>query len=163
MPAFVHDVITIFVRLVQQYGYVGIFLIAVTVCIYQPIAPDIFIIGEVGIGLNPYYVALFALLGSFIGAFLGYFIGRFLDNLGVKRIRKNKYVKKFERLFRKYGNWAVFLGALTPVPLREMSWLSGIFRLSLLQFMLFVFLGLFPRYFLEAIFGKYFLQWIQKI
>ena len=154
MSSFLHQSLVLSIQFVQNYGYIGIFLLAVTVFIYQPIAPDIFIIGEVGLGLNPYWVALLALLGSFLGAFLGYYVGRLFDHLGVKRVRQNKHVAKIEIWFQKYGNWAVFLGALTPVPLREMSWLAGIFRLSIVQFLVFVFLGLFPRYFLEAVLGK---------
>ncbi|NOY76720.1 MAG: DedA family protein [Calditrichaeota bacterium] len=160
MSDFFHHVFVLSVQFVQQYGYVGIFLLAVTVCIYQPVAPDIFIIGEVGLGLNPYWVALLALAGSFLGAFLGYYIGRLFDRLGVKRVRKNRHVAKIETWFQKYGNWAVFLGALTPIPLREMSWLAGIFQLSLPRFLIFVALGLLPRYFGEAFLGKIILNYI---
>jgi len=160
MSSFLHPIFVLSIQFVQHYGYIGIFLLAVTVCIYQPIAPDIFILGEVGLGLNPYWVTLSALLGSFLGAFLGYYVGRLFDRLGVKRVRQKMHVAKIETWFQKYGNWAVFLGALTPIPLREMSWLAGIFRLSLARFLIFVTLGLLPRYFGEAFLGKIILKYI---
>ncbi|HIQ48542.1 MAG TPA: DedA family protein, partial [Aquifex aeolicus] len=45
-------------KFVQDYGYIGIFLIAFSESIVQPIPPDPFIAGATAFGLNPLISAL---------------------------------------------------------------------------------------------------------
>ena len=161
MATFFHHLLQITLDAVQTYGYAGIFLLGVSLFIYEPIAPDIFILGEIATGLRPLWVAFFALAGTTVGVALGYFSGRLLDRWGFKRVRSNKYFGKIEHWYQKYGAWIGFFGALSPLPLREISWFAGIFRLSFWKFLLAVFLGLLPRYFGETLLGKTILHWVQ--
>ncbi len=162
MVAFFHTLARVTVQVVQAYGYPGIFLLGLSLFIYEPIAPDIFILGEIATGLVPFWVAVSALLGTTVGVTLGYYAGRLLNKWGLRRVRQNKYFGKIEDWYQKYGVWIGFLGALSPLPLREISWFAGIFRLSLPQFVLAVFLGLVPRYFAEAFLGKALLHWLHR-
>jgi len=146
--------------LVHHYGYWGILALSLTVFIYQPVAPDIFIVGEVGLGLHPVMTATVALAGTVAGTLVGHLLGGYADRLGLHRLRENKYGKRIHQLFHKYGLWAVAIAALTPIPLRETSWIAGIFHYPRGTFALAVTLGLAPRYYLEALFGRWLYQLI---
>ena len=95
--------------LIIKFGYGGLFILGLSIAIYQPIAPDFFIIGLSSVGLNAMLAAAAAFLGTFIGALLGYIFGRWLEKALLIKII-SKWQKQFDRgkeLFRKYGIWAV--------------------------------------------------------
>ncbi|HID96570.1 MAG TPA: DedA family protein [Candidatus Latescibacteria bacterium] len=142
----------------DRYGVWGIFGLSLMMPIYQPIGPDLFILGQGGLGLNPYLGALAATAGTFLGGLIGFWLGSHMGIYVLTRLFriKEKYLKKGEALFRKYGIWAVVIAAFSPVPLREVSWMAGIFRMRLLPYIGSLLLGLVPRFFGEAIMGKTF-------
>ncbi len=146
-----------------QFGYLGLFLLGLSIAIYQPIAPDFFIIGLGSIGLNAYWAATVAFVGTVIGAVLGYGIGRWLEKAILTKLIR-KWQNQFEKgkvLFRKYGVWAVLIAAISPLPLSQISWLAGMSRMSLVKFSLTICAGLIPRYFGEAIFAYQLRCWLQ--
>jgi membrane protein YqaA with SNARE-associated domain len=152
------------INFIIKFGYFGLFLLGLSIAIYQPVAPDFFIIGFSGIGLNAYWAATIAFIGTVIGAILGYGVGRWLEKvILIKLIRK--WQNRFDRgkvLFRKYGVWAVLIAAVSPLPLSQISWLAGMSRMSLVKFSLTICAGLIPRYFGEAIFANQLKDWLIK-
>jgi len=96
-------------ELVQDYGYLGIFIIAFTESIIQPVPPDPFITGGTALGLNPLNSAIIAAVGSVLGGIVAYFLGKYLGEPVAKKLFGEKYFKKGELLFRKYGIWAVIV------------------------------------------------------
>ncbi|HEC30889.1 MAG TPA: DedA family protein [Deltaproteobacteria bacterium] len=145
-----------------KYGYAGILLLCLTLPIYQPIGPDVIILGQVGFGFNPYIAAGVATVGTLLGTAIALFLGRYLGYMVLRRAFRmhERILNKGEKLFAQYSIWAVSIAAFTPVPLREMSWLAGIFRMKLGTFLLALIVGLLPRYFGEAFFGKMLWQWL---
>ena len=67
--------------LLAKYGYWGILALSLSVAVYQPIAPDIFILGQGGLGYNGYLSALIAIGGTLTGAAAGYWLGKRLGLL----------------------------------------------------------------------------------
>jgi len=80
---------------VEEYGYAGIFLIAFSESIIQPIPPDPFITGGTAFGLVPIKTALIAATGSVLGAIVGYFLGKFLGEPVFKKIFSEKWYINF--------------------------------------------------------------------
>ena len=145
--------------LVEDYGYLGIFLIAFTESIIQPIPPDIFISGGTIFGLNPLFASLIATLGSVLGGIVGYFLGKFLGEPIFKKIFKENWYNKGELLFRKYGIWAVIIAAITPIPFKAICWLAGIFEMPLGGFILASIVGRLPRF----LFIAFLSDWATKL
>ncbi|MFQ6091375.1 MAG: YqaA family protein [bacterium] len=125
--------------------------------VYQPIGPDLFILGEGGLGLNASLAALVALVGTVLGAMAAYWLGRHLGFAVLTRLFgvKERRLRKGERLYNRYGLWAVAIAAVSPIPLREICWLAGVFRMSFRAYLCALMLGLVPRFFGEAIFGTW--------
>ncbi|MFQ6618168.1 MAG: YqaA family protein [Fidelibacterota bacterium] len=144
------------ILLISRYGYGGIFLLSLTSAIYQPVGPDIFIVGEGGLGFNPYIAALIALTGTIIGVSIAYIFGVYLGYPLMARLFKKRIsiVNRAEDLVKKYGIWGVAIGAFSPVPLTQICWLAGIFKMPLAKYYLALLIGLVPRFFIEAIFGQ---------
>ena len=141
--------------LVEDYGYLGIWIISFTESIIQPVPPDIFISGGSMFGLNPLIATIVATVGSVLGAIVGYFLGKYLGEPVFKKIFKEKWYNKGEILFRKYGIWAVIVAAITPIPFKAICWLAGIFEMPLGGFILASIVGRFPRFLFVAFFSKW--------
>ncbi|ACO04923.1 MAG TPA: DedA family protein [Persephonella sp.] len=144
---------------VNDYGYLGIFLISFTESIIQPVPPDPFITGGTAFGLSPVYAALIAAVASVLGGMVGYALGKFLGEPVFKKFIGEKYYDKGEILFRKYGIWAVIIAAITPIPFKAICWLAGIFEMPFWGFVLAAFIGRLPRFLFMAFFG----QWLGSL
>ncbi|RKY62804.1 MAG: DedA family protein [Candidatus Latescibacterota bacterium] len=144
---------------VERYGYWGLLALGFSVAVYQPMAPDVFLVAGSSLGMNPCLAVFVALMGTLAGSAGGYALGRFVGRkvLYIVRIKEHR-LQKAEALFRRYGMWGVALAALSPIPLRETSWLAGAFGMPPRLFLMAVALGIGPRYcgavFLGHLLGK---------
>ena len=95
---------------------------------------------------------LIAGAASTLSATAGYLLGHFLwDLIGPYVVPYLISSSTFERIslhFQQYENWAVFLGALFPFPLKALSLISGVFHLGLFPFICSVAAARFLRFFL---------------
>jgi len=140
-------------ELVRDYGYLGIFLVAFTESIIQPVPPDPFIAGATAFGMDPLAGALVATAGSLSGGLVAYLLGQKLGEPAVKKLFGEEKYKKAEAYFKKWGFWGVVLAGFTPIPYKLFCWLSGIFELGVGRFLLASLLGRFPRFLAVAFFG----------
>lgn len=104
-------------QLVQQYGYLGFFLIsfigAISIIIPIPYTVVIFALGGTGM-FNPALVALAAGTGAAVGELSGYLLGFYGRKMvGEGRRKKMGFMVK---VFDRFGPFAIFLFALTPLP-----------------------------------------------
>ncbi len=98
-----------------QFGYLGVFIISFigSVSVVFPI-PYTLVILFLGTVLDPFFVAISGGLGAALGEFSGYVLGYYGRSVvNEERRRKMDYMV---RLFDKYGPFAIFLFALTPLP-----------------------------------------------
>lgn len=83
------------------------------------------------------YITISAIASVFSGC-LGYFLGHFLwDWIGpyiVPHFISASLFDTIGRHFAEYESWAVFLGALLPLPLKALSLTAGVFHLPLFPF-----------------------------
>ncbi|MEZ0361112.1 MAG: VTT domain-containing protein [Hydrogenobacter sp.] len=116
---------------VASYGYTAIFLISFTESLIQPIPPYPFIVGAPLFKLSTYIAGAVALLGNMLGALVAYYMASFLGEAFVKRLLGERMYLKGESVFNKYGFFAVLIGE----PYKLVCWLSGIFKMPLLSFL----------------------------
>ncbi len=140
-------------ELVQNYGYLGIFLISYTESIAQPIPPDPFIAGGTVLGLSPLVSALVSTVASVLGGLTAHFLGLTFGEPLTKRLIGEKNFRKGEELMERFGFWAVVVGGLTPVPYKVICWLAGIFEMRRDLFIIASIIGRFPRFLAVAYFG----------
>lgn len=159
-----HEIIDFFKDIAQYFmemGEIGLFILAFMESSFFPIPPDFILIPmSLAEPKNALIFALVATIGSALGGVLGYAIGRFggrpaLDFFFKKQQDK---IEQVEKLYNKYGVWAVGAAAFTPIPYKVFTIASGVFRMNLLGFALVSVLGRGLRFFIVAttlmIFGE---------
>ena len=121
---------------------------AFTESIFFPIPPDLLLIG-IGV-LHPekgLWLAAVATAASVAGAVVGHWLGRRLGRPALSRLVDQRRVDFAERLFGKYGSWAVLVAALTPVPYKVFAILAGVLDLDLRRFVVASLVGRGIRFF----------------
>lgn len=138
---------------IQQFGYLGIFLLTFTESFIQPIIPDPFIIGATSLGLDMDKTVLTVCIASVLGSFVGYFLGKTLGKPVFIKIFGEKVFAQGKKFFDKYGVWGVVIAGLTPIPFKVVTWLAGIFNLPFHKFVVASIVGRVPRFILMAYAG----------
>lgn len=107
------------------------------------------------------YFALICTIASALGGVVGFAIGKWFGRpafdwifSGLQKKGNNKakeYFDKVEALYNKYGTWAVFFAAFTPIPYKVFTIASGILKMNFLGFMIASFVGRGMRFFIVSI------------
>ncbi|HID47408.1 MAG TPA: DedA family protein [Methanothermococcus okinawensis] len=147
------DIYTFLEDLIKEHGYPGLFVVAYSESVIQPVPPDIFIVGASIFGLDPLICAVVSTIGSTLGGITGYILGHKLGTPVFIRLFGERYFVMGKEFFEKYGVWGVVIAGFTPLPYKVIAWLSGIFNMSILKFTLGTLIGRFPRFLLIAYFG----------
>ena len=80
--------------------------------------------------------------GTYVASILNYLFGKGYFSDKLVSLLDGKKVRKYEKIFEKYGKWGLFLAAIGPVPWVPFCWLAGSFKMKFEKFFLW---GLFPR------------------
>ncbi|MBA4603123.1 DedA family protein [Thermoactinomyces mirandus] len=136
--------------LLQEYGYIGIFLFLVFGIVGLPLPDEIMMtflgylttIGQ----LNLYLTYVSALAGSACGITFSYLLGNwlgypFLKKYGRKIFITRRRLRLTQMLFRKYGNWLLFAGYFIPGVRHVTAYLAGISKISYWRFALHSYAG----------------------
>ncbi len=101
-----------------------------------------------------YVYATFAALASVFTGLVGFLIGHLAwDLVGPWVLDRFVSQSFFDNLclhYQNYQNWAVFLGALLPMPLKAVTLSAGVCHLAITPFLLCIFLARMLRFFLVA-------------
>ncbi len=128
---------------VIKYGLIGVLILSFFAdLLEQPIGPEVPASLGVLFGLNLVLVLVFSVIGSYIGSLINYFIGKKYLSFEVKQAFEKGNYKKYHKIFYKYGNLALALAAISPIPWVAFCWLAGSFKMKIRQFVLY---GLIPR------------------
>ncbi len=144
---------------VEAYGIFGTFIVSVLESFIFPIPTAVIIAPSTALGLDPLTVTIVATIGSVIGAFIGYGLGYYLGYPVAHRLFKEKNLKRVENWFDRYGAWAVFIAAFTPVPFKVFTWAGGIFRMPIKSFFIAAIAGRFLQFIIAAYAGNIFGPW----
>ncbi len=135
-------------ELVYNFGYVGFFIAAIMTSAILFFGPT-YILPPLGLelGYDPIILSIVIGIGSAIGETTGYFLGL----AGRKAIKDKKLKEKIEKYrpwFKKYGDFALFIFALTPLPMDVAGIIAGLEKYSLWKFLFWVSLGKILRFLL---------------
>jgi len=137
----------------MSMGDIGLFTLAFMESSFFPIPPDVILIpmciAKPELAL---WFAMIATCGSAIGGVFGYLIGRFFGRPALNFFFKKQQdkIQEVERLYNKYGVWAVGVAAFTPIPYKIFTIASGVFRMNVLGFTLISIIGRGMRFFIVA-------------
>jgi membrane protein YqaA with SNARE-associated domain len=132
---------TIGLKLVSQYGILGIFLIGFSEPIFQPLPTEIFMIAGIALGLDWKLVLISGALGSTLGSVVTYYLSsKYGEKLALKLFREEDY-KKGENFFKKYGVLGFIVISFTPLPFEIMCWVCGAFEMPFERYLFAVFIS----------------------
>ena len=128
-------------NLVNEYGYLGIFLIGLSEPILQPVPTELFIISGVLLGLDWKLVLIVSTLACNLGAIITYYLAtRYGEKLALKLFDEGK-LKKGEKFLKKWGVMGVIVVSFTPIPFEIICWVCGMFNMPFEKYMVAVFLS----------------------
>lgn len=136
-----------FVHFFFIHGVWGLFLLAFLETSFFPIPADILLI-FLGL-INPDMVlwyAMVATIGASLGGTLFYFIGLKAGMPLLFNWLSKKRIVKIEKLFEKYGGWALIIAGFTPI-----AYTAGLFKLNWIVFLITFTIGRGIKFAMEAI------------
>jgi len=141
----------------EALGYPGIFLISLfsSATIILPV-PGIAFTGAMGMLFNPFWIAIFAGLGSALGEFSGYLAGFSGQNV----VSNSKWANRIDEWMKKYGEITILVLAIIPNPLFDMAGISaGILKMPIWRFFLWTLIGKIIKQFIFAYSGATIGRW----
>jgi undecaprenyl-diphosphatase len=145
------------IQYLNHYGTVGLFVIAFVESIFSPVLPDLLLIPmAIANPQNAIYYGMVATVASVLGGLIGYFVGKAWGLPVIKRFIPLHYIEEMRLLADKYGAWAVYIGALLPIPYKVITLTSGMFHVRLPIFILASVIGRAKRFLLEGVLIYYF-------
>jgi membrane protein YqaA with SNARE-associated domain len=139
---------------VQAYGLAGAFAIAVLESFIFPVPTATFIAPFTAMGVDPLAIILVATTGSVLGAVIGYVLGIRLGRPVAERLFR-RHIPRVEKWYERWGVWAVFIAAFSPIPFKVFTWTSGIFRLDFRRFLIASVAGRLLQFTIAAYVGYY--------
>lgn len=142
----------------KQYGYAGIFVVALlaNATVFVP-APGVAIIYAMGSVFNPLYVGLAAGTGGALGELSGFLAGF----SGQAIIEKTHVYERIKPWVDKYGGWAILVLSAIPNPFFDIAgFAAGIAKMKMRTFLFSVWIGQLIKMTLFAYAGKYSVDWI---
>ena len=143
--------------LLNQFGYLGVFLAIMAENIFPPIPSEIiltfggFMTTKPEIEMNVWGVIAAATAGSSAGAVVLYAVGRVMNAQRLERLfdghvgeflrLKKSDVRQAEKWFLKHGNKAVFFCRFIPIVRSLISVPAGVARMNIAPFMAFTAIG----------------------
>jgi uncharacterized membrane protein YdjX (TVP38/TMEM64 family) len=144
----------------KQYGYLGVFLVALlaNATVFIP-APGVAIIYAMGAVFNPLYVGLAAGTGGAIGELSGFLAGF----SGQAVIERTDMYERFKPWVDKYGGWAILVLSAIPNPFFDVAGIAaGISKMRMRTFLISTWIGQLIKMTLFALAGRYSIGWLTQ-
>lgn len=139
------------------YGPWGLFIVAFMESSFFPVPPDLLlIILSLADPNKALWLAVIATIGSVLGGMFGYLIGYVGEKTLLERFVSKEKIARVHNMFDRYGGWAIFIAAFTPIPYKIFTIAAGVFYINFKRFVIASIFGRGMRFFIEAIFIFYF-------
>ena len=140
--------------LLDKGGYLGIFVLMILENVFPPVPSEV-ILGAAGVlvaqgKMNGIVLWIIATVGTVVGNLFWYWLGhrwseeqlkRMIDRWGRVLTFEWDEFTKARNIFRKYGDWIVFLLRFSPLLRTIVSLPAGLARMNVWRFAMFTFLG----------------------
>jgi membrane protein YqaA with SNARE-associated domain/membrane-associated phospholipid phosphatase len=152
----------------MQNGAFGLFILAFAEASFFPIPPDVVLIPLSLISpKNAIYYSCITAASSTLGGIFGYIIGVRAGRPLLLRFAGGKRFKQIEKMFGRYGGWAVAIAGFTPIPYKIFTIASGVFRMKITTFTIAALLSRSIRFLIEGtvimVMGENALVYINKV
>ena len=145
----------IILNVMEQFGYLGVFLLITKENIFPPIPSEVVLLFggfmTTYTQLNVVVMIIAATLGSLVGAIVLYYIGKILNKERLKKIVSGKIGKilrikmedidKADEWFDKKGNKTVFFCRFIPIVRSLISIPAGMSEMPMLKFLIYTIAG----------------------
>jgi len=102
-------------------------------------------------------------VGSAIGELSAYYVGRAGRKIVDIKRKKGKEFSRVERMFHRYGFWAIPVFSFTPLPMDIIGLFCGGIKYNVKKFFIGALIGKIPRTLILTIAGGYAIPWVLKI
>jgi membrane protein YqaA with SNARE-associated domain len=126
---FEDDLLSATAWVAEHVGFVGMCLILlVTDTLVTPFPPDLLLVVVAHTELADNWLRYVLILGmvSVVAGMLGWSIGRWLGHFPFARRLFGEFKDENREFIRRYGFWAIAIGATTPLPFSATCWGAGI-------------------------------------
>lgn len=145
------------IQILLDYGTGGLAIAALTESFLSPIPPDVLLVTlALAVPSKAIYYGLVATSASVVGGCLGYAIGHKFGPPVIEKFGFSCHMDKLNCLIEKYGAWAIFLGALAPIPYKFICIAAGASRVQPTVFLAASLFGRAKRFLLEGILIYYY-------
>ena len=145
----------IIINAMEQFGYIGVFLLIAIENIFPPIPSEVILVFggfmTTYTSLNIPIMILAATLGSLLGAIVLYYIGKIFNKERLKRIVSGKIgkvlrlkssdIEKADKWFDTKGNKTVFFCRFIPIVRSLISIPAGMSEMPMQKFLIYTILG----------------------
>ena len=134
----------------------GIFLLGFFGSLFFiPLPIDFLFFKSLTNGANPGLALVLVLIGSIIGNFIDYFLGLWFSKYA-RYLVSVKKIYAAKRWVNRYGQWAIFVFNLTPLPGSLLTFAVGITRYNIFRLFTFFILGNLVKFGAYALFFIFF-------
>lgn len=145
------------IQILLEWGLLGLLLASFTESFCSPILPDVVLIPlALAHPEHALYYGAMATIASVVGGFIGYGIGYKIGLPAAKKIIPARYEAKIQRFAETDAVWALFLGAISPIPYKFISITAGALRIKLPVFVAISAIGRAKRFLLEGLLLYYY-------
>ncbi|MFD2172035.1 VTT domain-containing protein [Tumebacillus lipolyticus] len=134
--------------LLMNYGWIGLLIVSLAEASFLPVAPDLILIPLTGASpdLGFLYGAI-AVAGSVIGSQFGHLIGSKAGYPILRKFMSESRLEKVQRMFYRFGIWAIVVAGLIPLPFKLFTIAAGVFKMRRIPLMIGALIGRGIRFF----------------
>lgn len=135
----------------EGFGEYGLFIYSVIETITPISGVEFFFVTLINVAGKPWWrVGLNATLANVVGAFIIYYFMAKEDNKFYNKVLKKEHQVRAQKLFTRYGVWAIFIFAMTPLPFFVIIFTAALARMKFKPFILAVFISRGTRFLLTS-------------
>ncbi|WP_434042318.1 MULTISPECIES: YqaA family protein [Sorangium] len=124
---------------VQRFGLAGMFVGTYLADAFSfPIPPQFYMLTAISSGGSQVAPMVVISVASLLAGYTGYRLANHLTRFRIFAARLERTRSRIDRLFERYGYWAIAIGSVSPVPFSMLCYLSGLYRIP-------------PRYFFTLV------------
>lgn len=124
---------------VERFGLLGMFIGTFLADAFSfPIPPQFYMLTAITTGGSQVAPMAVISAASFLGGCTGYRLAGHIAKIRLFAARIQATRPRIDRLFDRYGYWAIAIGSVTPIPFSMLCYLSGLYRVP-------------PRYFVALV------------
>ncbi len=134
----------------ESFGEYGLFIYSVIETITPIAGVEVFFVTLVSADKPWWRIALIATVANVIGSVIVYFFMAKEDNKFYNKVLKKDHQIRAQKLFTRYGVWAIFIFSMTPLPFFIIIFTAALARMKFFNYAAAVFFSRGTRFFLTT-------------